>query len=146
MCGAFRCVTLINSRSSFSIQRFAFLETHQGGTNAAHFLEIMRRCVSALPIGAVLVMDNCSIHHTHEAELRALLYAERRGVLVFLPPYSPDMSPIEPAFGLIKRKLREVPMDALRSQPAEHIVEASLSITFSQRAGWWAGKCGYRLK
>ena len=44
---------------------------------------------------SVVVMDNASIHNVD----RAVQLIESTGVLVqFLPPYSPDLNPIEEAF------------------------------------------------
>jgi len=52
---------------------------------------------------SVLVMDNCAIHHIEE--VTAML--EQVGVLVhFLPPYSPDLNPIEEAFAKVKLSLK----------------------------------------
>jgi hypothetical protein len=52
---------------------------------------------------SVLVLDNARIHHNDEI----LALADRFGVLIeYLPPYSPDLNPIEEAFSLIKHFLR----------------------------------------
>ena len=52
---------------------------------------------------SVLVMDNCAIHHIEE--VTAML--EEVGVLVhFIPPYSPDLNPIEEAFAKVKLSLK----------------------------------------
>jgi len=51
---------------------------------------------------SVVILDNCSIHHVQSvSEL-----FEAAGVL-FLPPYSPDMMPIEEAFSYIKGFLKQ---------------------------------------
>lgn len=70
---------------------------------------------------SIAVMDNCSIHHTQEvADL--LLTA---GILViFLPPYSPDMNPIELAFGYVKGYLKEH-QDLLGIMPHKDIAQAA---------------------
>ena len=53
---------------------------------------------------SIVVMDNCSIHHV--AEVRSML--EDAGILLmYLPPYSPDMNPIEEAFGYVKGYLKK---------------------------------------
>ena len=53
---------------------------------------------------SIVIMDNCSIHHV--SEVKKLF--EDAGILVFyLPPYSPDMSPIEETFSSIKYYLRD---------------------------------------
>lgn len=52
---------------------------------------------------SVVVLDNASIHHT-ENVIHTL---ESIGVLVlFLPPYSPDLNPIEEAFSKVKGYIR----------------------------------------
>lgn len=52
---------------------------------------------------SVLVLDNAKIHHNDE--IHALV--DRFGVrLEYLPPYSPDLNPIEEAFSQIKHFLR----------------------------------------
>ena len=49
-------------------------------------------------------MDNCTIHHT--AAIKELLLDA--GILVFfLPPYSPDLNPIEEAFSSVKYYLKQ---------------------------------------
>ena len=51
----------------------------------------------------VLILDNVNIH----LDTRVQEAAERKGMLVrFLPPYSPDFSPIELTFGLLKAWMR----------------------------------------
>ena len=44
---------------------------------------------------SVVVMDNASIHHTERA---TALIEEIGAIPIFLPPYSPDVMPIESAF------------------------------------------------
>ena len=52
---------------------------------------------------SVVVLDNASIHHTDQV-VSAILST---GALVkFLPPYSPDMNPIELVFGEMKQYLQ----------------------------------------
>ena len=43
-------------------------------------------------VGAIVVMDNLKVHHAHS--VRTAIEAVGAQV-VFLPPYSPDLSPIE---------------------------------------------------
>ena len=53
---------------------------------------------------SVVVMDNCSIHHIEP--VTSLL--ENAGVVtMFLPPYCPDLNPIEEVFSLVKGYLRK---------------------------------------
>lgn len=59
----------------------------------------------------VLVMDNLSAHHDPQVAAEC----DKRGVhLLYLPPYSPDLNPIEPAWALQKQHVRRcAPRDSL---------------------------------
>jgi transposase len=74
---------------------------------------VERVLVPTLAQGDIVVMDNLPAHKV--AAVRAAL--DRAGAQVFyLPPYSPDMNPIELAFSKIKTLLRQDParsIDAL---------------------------------
>ena len=51
---------------------------------------------------SVVVMDNCSVHHIEET----VSMIEEVGALVhFLPPYSPDLNPIEECFSKVKSEI-----------------------------------------
>jgi transposase len=61
--------------------------------------------VPELKPGDVVILDNLSSHKSERA--RALI--ESRGAtMVFLPPYSPDLNPIEMIFAKIKQCLRSL--------------------------------------
>ena len=49
-------------------------------------------------------MDNCSIHHVPEV---IELIRSVGAIVVFLPPYSPDFTPIEEMFSKIKNFIRQ---------------------------------------
>ena len=60
--------------------------------------------LAELPEGKTIVVDNATIHR--KAKLREL--AENAGCSVlFLPPYSPDLNPIENFWAWIKRKMQD---------------------------------------
>jgi transposase len=59
--------------------------------------------VPALRPGDVVVMDNLSSHK--RARVRELIEA-KQAELKYLPPYSPDLNPIEMVFSKIKQLLR----------------------------------------
>jgi transposase len=62
--------------------------------------------------GDVVIMDNLSSHK--RTRIRELI-EEKRAELRYLPPYSPDMNPIESIFSKIKQALRSL---AARTQDA----------------------------
>ena len=74
--------------------------------NAALFEEWVETClVPTLSKGDVVVMDNLPAHKGPRVEkLIKAVGAELR----YLPPYSPDMNPIEKAFSKLKAFLRKI--------------------------------------
>ena len=93
----------------------------------------------SLRAGQVVVMDNLSAHKGER--IRELL--ESAGCeLLYLPPYSPDFSPIEEAFSKVKGLLRKA---EVRSREA--LVEAmgkALDAVTAQDARGFFEHCGYR--
>ena len=53
---------------------------------------------------SILIMNNCSIHHISEVKE---LMRQSGIVMLFLPPYSPDLNPVEEAFSYIKNYLQK---------------------------------------
>jgi transposase len=93
----------------------------------------------SLPAGHIVILDNLNTH-TGERVRQAI---EARGCqLLFLPSYSPDLSPIEEAFSKLKAVLRRV---GARTSEAlqEAIGQALLTITPQDAHGWFT-HCGYR--
>jgi transposase len=73
--------------------------------NAVSFLAwVTKFLVPRLRRGDVVVMDNLSSHKA-TAVRRAIRVAG--ALLIFLPPYSPDLNPIERAFSKLKTLLRK---------------------------------------
>jgi transposase len=64
----------------------------------------------------IVVMDNLS---AHKGERVRRLIEDRGCTLLYLPPYSPDLNPIEEAFSKIKRLLR-----VIGARTTEALVEA----------------------
>ena len=90
--------------------------------------------------GQVVVLDNLSAHKA--ASIREAI--EARGCeLLYLPPYSPDCTPIEQAFSKIKALLR-----GLGARTKEALQEAARlaieAITPDDAAAWFA-HAGYPL-
>ena len=83
---------------------------------------------------SILIMDNCSVHHVNE--VREVL--QQAGILVlFLPPYSPDLNPLEEAFSYVKQYLRrhDELLQAI-SDPIDVIKKVFQSITVEHCNSW----------
>jgi transposase len=76
-----------------------------GPINAACFLAYVEQIlVPVLREGDAVILDNLSSHKNEDAA-RPIAGAGAR--LLFLPPYSPDLNPIEMAFAKLKELLRQ---------------------------------------
>jgi transposase len=116
----------------------------EGATDREVFETYVEKMLApSLRSGQVVVMDNLSAHKGER--VRALL-EERGAELLYLPPYSPDLNPIEEAFAKIKNRLRKV-----EARTREALVEAmgqalSAVCQCSRRAGLfralWILRCG----
>ena len=73
--------------------------------NGAIFLEYIRQClVPTLKPGDIVIMDNLPAHKVDDVrETIEAAGAELR----YLPPYSPDLNPIEQSFAKLKAHLRK---------------------------------------
>jgi len=101
---------------------------------------ICERLAPRLRPGQVVILDNLSVHKA--ASIREAL-AERQCEVLFLPPYSPDFTPIEQAFSKLKAILRGL---GARTQDAlqEAVRLAVEAITRDDAAAWFA-HAGYTL-
>ena len=73
--------------------------------NGQSFIEYVEQfLVPTLSKGDVVVMDNLS-SHKRPAVRQAIRRASAK--LIFLPPYSPDLNPIEQVFAKLKHLLRK---------------------------------------
>ena len=94
--------------------------------------------VPSLRPGDIVVMDNLGAHKV-AGVVEAI---ERAGAKVwYLPPYSPDLNPIEKMWSKIKNSLRRT---KARTQESlwEAIGEALRNVTDSDAKGWFQS-CGY---
>ena len=57
---------------------------------------------------SVVIMDNCAIHH---AEGIVEMIEDVGAIVQFLPPYSPDLMPIEETFSKVKLELKTLGTD-----------------------------------
>lgn len=115
--------------------------TMTGATDGAVWKLFVRQIlVPSLRPGQIVIWDNLGVHKN--LAVRQLI--EARGCQVrFLPPYSPDFSPIEQAFSKLKTSLRRA---GARTRPAlEDAIAAGLTTITAQDAHAWFRHCGYAL-
>jgi len=111
----------------------------EGATDTEVFREYVRRVLApALRPGDIVVLDNLAAHKDAQAEaLIEAAHAELR----FLPPYSPDLNPIEKMWSKVKAFLR-----AAKARTQEELyaaIGAALRTVTPQDAEGWFRSCGY---
>ena len=112
----------------------------EGPTTREVFEAYLERVLApTLRPGQVVVMDNLSAHKG--GRVREIV--QGRGCeLLYLPPYSPDLNPIEQAFSKVKGLLRKA-----ESRTREALIEAmgrALDAVSARDARGFFGHCGYR--
>lgn len=79
-----------------------------GTTNQEKVLNFFVNVVYAhQPPNTCIIMDNARHHHGRVERFLIHLFATKHVEIVYLPPYSPDLSPIENFFGLVKFFLKD---------------------------------------
>lgn len=113
--------------------------TWRGGTTKARFLSWVRSALAPLlREGDVVVMDNLS---AHRADGVAEAVEARGARVVYLPPYSPDLNPIEKMWSKMKALLRGERVRDPGALPGA-VARALARVTPSDCAGWYRS-CGY---
>jgi transposase len=146
----------IGERAFFKIPRNRGKNTtlltsiHQGGMGPSMAVEgattsrvfetyVERLLAPTLKPGQVVVMDNLGAHRPKK--VRELI--EEKGCeLIYLPPYSPDLNPIEEAFAKVKHILKKT-----GARTKEALIEAmgrALAAVSTKDVRGFFVHCGYR--
>ncbi len=113
----------------------------EGAVNAKAFEAYVERfLIPTLKRGQIVVMDNLSVHKSRRVER---LVEDAGCELLFLPPYSPDLNPIEEAFSKVKGILRKAGART-RKALVEATGRALDTITRDDIRGFFSD-CGYLL-
>jgi transposase len=113
----------------------------EGATDAPVFREYVRHVLApTLRPGDIVILDNLAPHNDPQAHA---LIQEKGAIVRFLPPYSPDLNPIEHMWSKVKQYLRKV-----KARTAETLLTAirdGLQMVTPDDARGWFRNCGYVL-
>lgn len=128
-------ITLIGAMSDEGlIATMTFL----GSLNTASFLVFIEQILlPQLWMGAIIVMDNLPVHYANTAKY---LIESVGAKIKFLPPYSPDLSPIELCWSKLKEILRSAKtrtFDAL-----DVAITMAVNAITDENALNWFNHCG----
>jgi transposase len=117
-------------------------QTFDGAVNGPRFIDFVRhRLVPRLYPGDVVVLDNLRAHHAPEVRC---LVESAQARLLFLPPYSPELSPIEPCWSFLKNWLRTL-KERVPARLKAAIVRGLRRVTSRHLTSWFS-HCGYHFK
>ena len=110
-----------------------------GPMDSATFLAYTRQCLApSLRAGDVVIMDNLS---SHKAAGVCEAIESAHATLWYLPPYSPDLNPIEMLWSKVKAWLRRVAAQSLDAI-ADTLANALSHVTPTEAANYF-NACGY---
>lgn len=101
---------------------------------------ITEQLAPTLRPGQIVVLDNLSVHKA--ASIRQAITA-RQCQLLFLPPYSPDFTPIEQAFSKLKAVLRR--LGARTTEALWEAMQVAVGAITRADASAWFAHAGYAL-
>jgi transposase len=124
---------------ALSLQGVVAVMTVAGFTDGEVFLAFLREVLlPQLRPGQLLMMDNLRAHKVTGVTAACAAAGVR---LLYLPPYSPDFSPIEECWSKVKAILRA---KAARTLGAlEQAIAEALAVITSQDAYGWFAHAGY---
>ena len=137
--GHWKVLTILGA---MSLRGVVAAMTIESATDAAVFQAYLERVLCPkLQAGDVVVMDNLSPHKSNR--VRSLI--ETAGAqLLYLPPYSPDLNPIEKAWAKLKQLLRTA--KARTADRLQQAVAQALRAITPENAAAWFRHCGYGIQ
>lgn len=114
------------------------MQLFEGALNYERFaLYVSQFLAPTLRAGDVLILDNRAVH-----KIGGL--GERGVQVLFLPPYSPDLSPMEQAWSKLKTAVRSA--QAQSRAALQEAVQAAVDWISSADAQNWFDHCSYHIQ
>ncbi len=113
--------------------------TYTGGTTGERFLTYLRETlIPTLKPGDIVVMDNMRSHH-----IKAVgeLLRQNGIIPLYLPPYSPDLNPIEMMWSKMKAILRQ--WKVRKSDNLQAAISRALALISQTDVLHWFSSAGY---
>jgi transposase len=137
--GHWKIMTILGA---MSLRGMIATMTIEAATDREIFLTCVEQvlCPTLRP-GDVVVMDNLSSHKVEGVRKRI----EGVGAeLLYLPPYSPDLNPIEKAWAKLKQLLRTA--KARTKEALDQAIAEALKLISADKAKAWFRHCKYGLQ
>lgn len=113
-----RAKPLVNALGALLNNKFITVSLVEGSTNTSVFYAwLTQDLLPKLKESCAIVMDNASFHKNDKIK-QAI--EEQNHTLVWLPPYSPDLNPIEKGWAWVKRLRRKLRIKSVDELFQEH--------------------------
>ena len=89
---------------------------------------------------SIVIMDNASIHHV---DTNVNLIESVGAKVFFLPPYSPDLNPLEPVFNKVKMIMKENDKIFQVSSVPRALLTIAFGMVTEQDCLEFSKHCGY---
>jgi transposase len=107
---------------------------YDGSVDAERFVDFLENRLQPYVQSAdVLIMDNCRTHHASLVKHKLKQLSMR---VLFLPPYSPELNPIEESWSVIKERLRRKKARNI-AEYVEGIIDAKNAIDSTKASGFF---------
>jgi transposase len=132
--GHWKIMTILGA---MSLRGMVATMTVEAATDTEVFLAYVEHVLCpALKSGDVVVMDNLSSHKVNGVRE----WIEKAGAeVLYLPPYSPDLNPIEKAWAKLKQLLRSA--KARTKETLDQAIEEALKLISADNAQAWFKHC-----
>lgn len=111
----------------------------EGTLNGAVFLSYVSNFLCpVLKEGQVVITDNAGAHKVKGVKE---LIESKGAKLLYLPPYSPELSPIEMCWSKVKQFLKKV--EARTEEALNKAISEALNMITENDCRGWFGHCGY---
>ena len=137
--GHWKVLTTLGTMSLRGIEAVMTIESATDGEVFEAYVEQVL-CPKLQP-GDAVILDNLSAHKVEG--IRELIQA-RGARLIYLPPYSPDLNPIEKAWSKFKQFLRSA--KARTAQALDQAITEALKTITADNAAAWFRSCGYGIQ
>jgi len=135
---SWQTLTMIGAMSADDVCGFMTFECST--TKAVFDVFIRSELINKLDENSCVIMDNSSVHKNKEI----IKKIEDTGAeLRFLPPYSPDLNPIEKLWSKLKQKLRS--MDTMATATFRKSISEALKCITTNDLQAWTEYCGYKI-
>ena len=137
----------ISAIAALSMEGVVDVQFAYGGVDGETFADFVELCLlpnlltfDGVNPNSVVVMDNASIHYNIRVER---LISGVGALLVHLPPYSPDLNPIEESFSAVKSFLKANEVIATTTEDIESILLTGFANISSDDCCAWYHHSGY---